>query len=98
MLAALLFLPALLAIAVLAVRWHRQATQPVRVLAETAQPVATISGDVDPMAALDALLVELEGATVRIDGSDELDDAAVLELEQLADKLEAAAASLERVA
>jgi hypothetical protein len=56
-----------------------------------------ISGEVDPIATLDALLAELEGATVRIDGADELDDNAVLELERLADMLEAAAASLERV-
>jgi hypothetical protein len=55
-------------------------------------------GDVDPIAALDALLTELESATVRIGGADELDERAVVELEQLAEKLEAAAASLERVA
>jgi hypothetical protein len=53
-----------------------------------------ISGDVDPLATLDALLVELEGATVRIDGADEH---AVVELERLAEMLESAAASLERV-
>ena len=61
-------------------------------------PAASISGDVDPVAALDALLAELEGATVRIDGADEVGTEAVAELERLADKLEAAAASLERVA
>ena len=88
---ALLFLPALLAIGFVLVR------RPVRVLAEVAVPAATISGSVDPIATLDALLAELEGATVRIDGADELDDRAVLELERLADLLEAAAASLERV-
>jgi hypothetical protein len=88
---ALLFLPALVAIAFVLVR------RPVRVLAEVAPPPATISGSVDPIATLDALLAELEGATVRIDGADELDDNAVLELERLADMLEAAAASLERV-
>jgi hypothetical protein len=44
-----------------------------------------------------ALLAELEGATVRIDGADELDENAVVELERLADKFEAAAAILERV-
>jgi hypothetical protein len=88
---ALLFLPAILAIAFVLVR------RPVRVLAEVAPPPATISGDVDPIATLDALLAELEGATVRIDGADELDDNAVVELERLADMLEAAAASLERV-
>jgi hypothetical protein len=88
---ALLFVPALLAIALVLVR------RPVRVLAEVTAPPATISGSVDPIATLDALLAELEGATVRIDGADELDDQAVLELERLADLLEAAAASLERV-
>jgi len=94
---ALLFLPAFAAIGVLAVRWRRP--QPVRVLAEAVPPpVATISGDVDPIAALDALLAELEGATVRIHGADALEDSAVVELERLADKLEAAAESLERVA
>ena len=91
MLYALLFLPALLAIGFVLVR------RPVRVLAEVAPPPATISGSVDPIATLDALLAELEGATVRIDGADELDEHAVLELELLAEKLEAAAASLERV-
>jgi hypothetical protein len=89
---ALLFLPALVAIAVV-VRRPRQA----RVLAETAPPPTTISGDADPLSALDALLAEVEGATVRIGGADELDGRAVIELERLADKLEAAAASLERV-
>jgi hypothetical protein len=88
---ALLFLPAVLAIAFVLVR------RPVRVLAEAAPQPPTISGDVDPLATLDALLAELEGATVRIDGADELDEHAVVELERLADKLEAAAASLERV-
>ena len=88
---ALLFLPALLAIAFVLVR------RPVRVLAEAAPPPATISGGVDPIATLDALLAELEGTTIRIDGADELDEHAVIELERLADKLEAAVASLERV-
>jgi hypothetical protein len=88
---ALLFLPALVAMAFVLVR------RPVRVLAEIAAPPATISGSVDPIATLDALLAELEGATVRIDGADELDDNAVVELERLAEMLEAAAASLERV-
>jgi hypothetical protein len=46
---------------------------------------------------LDALLSELEGTTVRIAGADELDGGAVVELEQLAERLEAAAAGLERV-
>jgi exonuclease VII small subunit len=34
---------------------------------------------------------------VRIDGADELDERAVVELEQLADRLEAVAVALERV-
>jgi uncharacterized lipoprotein YajG len=89
---ALLFIPALVAIAVVVL-----VRRPVRVLAEVAAPPATISGAVDPIATLDALLAELEGATVRLDGADELDDNAVAQLERLADKLEAAAASLERV-
>jgi hypothetical protein len=88
---ALLFLPALVAIAFVLVR------RPVRVLEEVAPPPATISGDIDPIATLDALLAELEGAAVRIDSADELDDNAVVELERLADMLEAAAASLEGV-
>lgn len=97
MLYALLFVPALVAISFAVVRWRRPT--PVRVLAEAVPPpAATISGEVDAVAALDALLAELERATVRIGGADELTDAAVLELELLADKLEAAAASLERVA
>lgn len=93
---ALLFLPAVAAAAVLVVRWRRQ--EPVRVLAEAVAPSATIYGDVDLVTALDALLAELEGATVRIDGADELDERSVAELERLAGKLEAAAASLGRVA
>ena len=88
---ALLFLPAILAIAFVLVR------RPVQVLEEAAPVPPTISGGVDPVATLDALLAELEGATVRIDGADELDGNAVVELERLADMLEAAAASLERV-
>jgi hypothetical protein len=91
---ALLFLPALVAVAVLVVRWRTR--EPVRVLAAAVAPVATISGNVDTMTTLDALLVELEGATVRIDGADELDEHSVDELERLADKLEAAAAALQR--
>ncbi|HEY2371212.1 MAG TPA: hypothetical protein VGH82_01555 [Gaiellaceae bacterium] len=91
---ALLFLPALVAIASVCLRPRAKA----RVLAEAAPPPATITGDVDTIAALDALLTELEDATVRIGGADELDERAVVELEQLAEKLEAAAASLERVA
>jgi hypothetical protein len=92
MLYALLFLPAILAIAFVLMR-----RRPVRVLAEVAVQPATISGSVDPIVTLDALLAELEGATGRIDGADELDNSAVLELERLADLLEEAAASLERV-
>jgi hypothetical protein len=88
---ALLFLPAVLAIAFVLMR------RPVHVLAEAAPQAAAISGTVDPLATIDALLAELEGATVRIDGADELDDRAVVELERLADRLEAAAAALERV-
>jgi len=89
-LTALLFLPALLVTAVLLLRWRR-APEPVRVIAEAIPPAATISGPVDP---IDALLAELEGATVRIDGADVLDESSVVELELLADKLEAAAATL----
>jgi len=90
---ALLFLPAVVAIVFVLTRPRRRE----RVLAEAAPPPAQISGDADPMAAIDALLAELEGATVRIDGADTLDERAVVELERLADRLEAAAASLERV-
>lgn len=90
---ALLFLPAIVAAAFVCLRPRRKPL----VLAEAVLPPATSSGDVDPIAALDALLTELEGATVRIGGADELDERAVVELERLAEKLEAAAASLERV-
>jgi hypothetical protein len=92
---ALLFTPALVAIVVLAWRWR---PRPTRVVAEAAATAPTLTGSVDPLAALDALLADLEGATVRIDGADELDESAVHELEELATRLEAAAASLERVA
>jgi hypothetical protein len=88
---ALLFLPALLAIAFVLVR------RPVRVLAEATPPLTTISGTIDPLDTIDALLAELEGATVRIDGADDLDERAVVELEQLAERLEAVAIDLERV-
>jgi hypothetical protein len=91
---ALLFIPALVAIVFVCLRPRHKP----RVLAEAIPPPVTVTGDADPIAALDALLTELEGATVRIGGADELDDRAVVELEQLAEKLEAAAASLERVA
>ena len=89
-------LPVLIVAIVLVLR--RTKPEPVRVLAEAAPPPATISGDVDPIGALDALLAELERATVRIDGADELHETAVVELERLAERLEAAAAGLERVA
>jgi hypothetical protein len=95
MLYALLFLPAVIAIAFVVLR--RPVHAPVRVLAEATPPAATISGPVDPLAEIDALLEELEGATVRIDGADELDEHAVVELELLADRFEAVAAELERV-
>jgi hypothetical protein len=66
---ALLFTPALVAIVVLAWRWR---PRPTRVVAEAAATAPTLTGSVDPLAALDALLADLEGATVRIDGADEL--------------------------
>ena len=71
-----------------------QEPEPVRVLAAAAPPPVEISGDVDPVAALDALLAELERTTVRIGGADELDAGSVLELETLARRLEAAADAL----
>ena len=95
MLAALGLVVPLLVVATLLVRWRRAA--PVRVVAAAAPTPPTIFGEVDPFAALEALLAELEGTTVRIDGADELDESAVVELERLADKLEAAAAHLEGV-
>jgi hypothetical protein len=78
------------------------------VLREAVPPRATISGEVlrpkaspppaaesgDALITLDALLAELESATVRIDGADALDEGSVAELEGIADRLEAAAASL----
>jgi hypothetical protein len=94
-LAALGLVVPLLVVATLLVRWRRAA--PVRVLAAAAPTPPTISGEVDPFVELEALLAELEGTTVRIDGADELDESAVVELERLADKLEAAAAHLEGV-
>lgn len=48
----------------------------------------------DALDTLDALLAELESATVRIDGADALDEGSVAELEGLAERLEAAAESL----
>jgi hypothetical protein len=91
MLYALLFLPALVALAVVF------RPRPARVVAEAAPPAVSISGDADPLAALDAVLADLERATVRIDGADELDEHAVAALEDLADRVERAAARLERV-
>jgi hypothetical protein len=89
---ALVLVLAAVAAAALARRRH-PARAPVRVLAEAAPLPPTISGDVDPVAALDALLAEVEATTVRIGGADELDAGAVRELEQLAEMLEAAAES-----
>ena len=98
MLEALLFVPALVAIAALLWRWRgADGAEPARILAEAVPPAATISGEADPLDAIDDLLSELERTTVRIDGSDDLDEDAVVELERLADRLEAAARSLERV-
>ena len=81
------------AAAAVAVR-RRRRPEPVRVLAAAAPAPATISGEVDPLVALEALLVELERTTVRIDGADRLDADAVVELERLADTIESAAKSL----
>jgi hypothetical protein len=98
-LSALLFLPAIVTVAALLWRWHRgDDNAPVGIVAEAVPPAATISGDADPLAALDDLLTELERTTIRIDGSDELDEGAVVDLERLAERLEAATQSLERVA
>ena len=92
-LAILLVLALVLAVG-LARRRRPPARVTVRVLAEAAPPPPTISGDVDPVAALDALLAEIEATTVRIGGADELDAGSVRELEQLAEMLESAAESL----
>jgi hypothetical protein len=75
MLYALLFLPALAAIAFVVLRPRR-----VRVLAEAVPAVPTLSAPADPMDALDALLAELENAT--------LDERSAVELEALAEQLE----------
>ena len=84
MLYALLFLPALAAIVFVVTRPRRG-----RVLAEAAPPTVEISGEADPVATRDALLAELE--------ENALTSRSVTELERLAARLEAAAASLERV-
>jgi hypothetical protein len=57
-------------------------------------PPSAPSAAGDALVTLDALLAELESATVRIDGADALDERSVTELEGLAERLEAAAASL----
>jgi hypothetical protein len=90
---ALLLVLAVVAAAAAFARRRRPAHAPVRVLAEATAPPPTITGDVDPVAALDALLAEVEATTVRIGGADELDADAVRELERLAAMLEAAAES-----
>ncbi|MHB8470843.1 MAG: hypothetical protein ACYDCH_13980 [Gaiellaceae bacterium] len=75
----------LLAVVVLLVRWRR----PQQLLAEAAvHEPPTVSGDVDALAALDALLAELERTTVELAGADELDETSVEELEGLAERLE----------
>ena len=89
MLYALLFLPALLAIAYVVVRWRR--SEPVHVVVAEAvpAPAAQVSGEADPLEALETLLAERERAT--------LDERDVEELERLAEQLEATARELERV-
>jgi hypothetical protein len=57
-------------------------------------PPPAVRSTEDALDTLDALLAELESTTVRIDGADELDEGSVAALEGLADRLEAAAASL----
>jgi hypothetical protein len=91
---AILLVLALVLVVGLARRRRPPARVPVRVLAEAAPLPPTISGDIDPVAALDALLAEIEATTVRIGGADELDAGSVRELEQLAEMLESAAESL----
>jgi hypothetical protein len=97
---ALLFLPALVAIAYVVVRWRRpqvlaeaavvEPPAPVVAVTEAVpEPAAQISGEADPLQALETLLVELERAT--------LDERDVDELERLAEQLEATARELERV-
>jgi hypothetical protein len=99
---ALLFLPALAAIGYVLLRWRRQpaileevalapvqAPAPVVVPEAVPEPAAQISGEADPLQALETLLAELERAT--------LDERDVEELERLAEQLEATARELERV-
>jgi hypothetical protein len=83
---ALLFLPALAAVGWLVLR-----PRPARVLAvEAARPEpAAVTGDADPIEAIDALLAELERGV--------LDERDVRELDALAARLEEVAAELERV-
>ena len=81
------------ALAAVVMRRRGRVPEPVRVLAAAAPVPATISGDVDPLAALDALLAELERTTVRIDGADRLDADSVRELDRLAETIAAAAES-----
>lgn len=101
MLYALLFLPALVAIAYVVLRWRRPQViaedvvahepEPAAVVVAEAvpEPAAQISGEADPLQALETLLAELERAT--------LDERDVEELERLAEQLEATARELERV-
>jgi hypothetical protein len=64
---------------------------PRPVLIPSPPPAGTSSDTLDT---LDALLAELESATVRIDGADAFDEESVTELEGLAARLEAAAESI----
>jgi hypothetical protein len=85
---ALLFLPAIVAIAYVVL--VRGRPEPPKVLAEAVPPpAAQISGDPDPLQALETLLGELERAT--------LDERDVEELERLAEQLELTARELELV-
>jgi hypothetical protein len=71
MLYALLFLPALLAIALVVLRKPR-----VRVLAAEAPVPPTISGEVDALAVLDAVLADLESSTLEGRSAEDLDELA----------------------
>lgn len=97
MLYALLFLPALVGIAYVAVRARkaRPDAEPALVVAHTVAPPPSISGQavpeaVDPFDTLETLLAELERIT--------LDERDVADLEQLAEELERTARDLERAA